>query len=36
MILFVLAFSTYFLMANKQQALGKRILEKTPGFRFTY
>lgn len=36
MILFVLAFSAHFLVANKQQAKGKRVLENTPAFRFTY
>jgi MFS family permease len=36
MILFVLAFSAHFLVANKQQAKGKRLLENTLGFRFTF
>lgn len=36
MILFVLAFSAHFLVANKQQAKGKRVLENTPAFRYTY
>lgn len=36
MILFVLVFSLYFLTANKKQARGKLVLERTPGFRYTY
>ncbi|KAI4125254.1 MAG: hypothetical protein LQ347_005435 [Umbilicaria vellea] len=36
MIGFVLAFSAYFYSANKKQAKGKKVIEETDGFRFTY
>jgi hypothetical protein len=29
-------FTMYFYMANQRQARGKRVLEGTEGFRFTY
>jgi hypothetical protein len=29
-------FSAYFYMANQRQRSGKRVLEGTEGFRFTY
>ena len=32
----VAAFSTYFFVVNRQQASGKRVIEHTEGFRYTY
>ncbi|KAF2460141.1 major facilitator superfamily domain-containing protein [Lineolata rhizophorae] len=36
MIAFVSMFSVYFFMANRRQRLGKRLIENTVGFRYTY
>ena len=36
MIACVMAFSVYFYIFNRQQSKGKRVIEGTPGFRFTY
>lgn len=32
----IAAFTVYFYMANQRQRAGKKVLEATQGFRFTY